>query len=74
MTRPAVLHVTSLFGGGVDRHVRDLMRALPRPQHAWHVGDRAEVLESGGRYRALDPARVDASPPPPYKSHDGFNA
>ena len=57
----AVLHITSLHGGGVDRHVRDVVRALPRPQLVWHAGDAAEVLEVPGnpRYLALDPAAVD---------------
>jgi len=57
----AVLHITSLHGGGVDRHVRDLARGLARPQLVWHAGDAAEVLEVPGapRYLALDPAAVD---------------
>jgi len=57
----AVLHITSLHGGGVDRHVRDIARGLARPQLVWHAGDAAEVLEVPGqpRYLALDPAAVD---------------
>src|SRR5579862_2924531 len=57
----AVLHITSLHGGGVDRHVRDIARGLARPQLVWHAGDGAEVLEVPGdpRYLALDPVAVD---------------
>ena len=57
----AVLHITSLHGGGVDRYVRDIARSLARPQLVWHAGDAAEVLEVPGapRYLALDPAAVD---------------
>ena len=64
MNPPAVLHVLSLHGGGVDRHVRDLVAAVPRAQLLWHVGGRAEVLEGGGarRFLPLDPARVDRDP------------
>ena len=64
MGAAAVLHVTSLLGGGVDRHVRDIARSTPGPHLVWHVGDHAEVLEEPGegRYRVLDPARIDADP------------
>ena len=64
MGATAVLHVTSLLGGGVDRHVRDIARSTPGPHLVWHVGEHAEVLEdpAEGRYRVLDPARVDADP------------
>jgi len=57
----AVLHITSLHGGGVDRHVRDIARGLQRAQLVWHAGDAAEVLEVAGvpRYLALDPAAVE---------------
>jgi glycosyltransferase involved in cell wall biosynthesis len=57
----AVLHITSLHGGGVDRHVRDIARGSGRGQLVWHAGDAAEVLEVPGepRYLALDPAAVD---------------
>ncbi len=60
----AVLHVTSLLGGGVDRHVRDIVRATRGPHLVWHVGDSAEVIEDPAqeRYVVLDPARVDAAP------------
>jgi glycosyltransferase involved in cell wall biosynthesis len=64
MPSTAVLHVTSLLGGGVDRHVRDITRSTRGPHLVWHVGDTAEVIEdpAQGRYRALDPARIDAGP------------
>jgi glycosyltransferase involved in cell wall biosynthesis len=64
MSHPAVLHVMSPLGGGVDRYVRDIVAAVPRPQVLWHVADGAEVMEAQGerRYRPLDPARVDRDP------------
>ena len=58
----AVVHVTSLLGGGVNRHLRDVARSSARSHLVWHVGDAAEVIEWQSRYRALDPARVDADP------------
>jgi glycosyltransferase involved in cell wall biosynthesis len=63
MGTPAVLHVLALHGGGVDRHVRDVLEAVPRPQVLWHVGDRAEVIEAPGkrRFMPLDPAGLEAS-------------
>jgi glycosyltransferase involved in cell wall biosynthesis len=62
MEHPAVLHVMSPLGGGVDRHVRDIVAAVPRSHVLWHAGDRAEVIEVRGarRYFPLDPARIDA--------------
>ena len=63
MDSSAVLHVTALLGGGVDRHVRDIARATHRPHITWHVGAHAEVIETrGDRMVVLDPARVDADP------------
>lgn len=41
----AILHVTSLLGGGVDRHIRDIARGVPRPHLFWHAAHTAEVLE-----------------------------
>jgi len=57
----AVLHIASMHGGGVDRHVRDIARNVPRPHLVWHVAERAEVLElpAGRRSLALDPAAVE---------------
>lgn len=61
---PTVLHVTSLLGGGVDRHLRDIARSVPGRHLLWHVGEDAEVLESPTerRFEVLDPKRVDAQP------------
>ena len=59
-----MLHVLALHGGGVDRHVRDLLAAVRRPQVLWHVGERAEVIEGAGgrRFLPIEPARVEAEP------------
>lgn len=58
-----ILHITSLLGGGVDRHVRDIVRSTGGPHLVWHVGERAEVMEiPGERYIALEPAAIDAEP------------
>ena len=48
--------MTSLLGGGVDRHVRDIARDARRSHLVWHAGDRAEVMEVSGeeRYFPLD--------------------
>lgn len=64
MTSPSVLHLLSLHGGGVDRHVRDIAASVPRQHLLWHVGEEAEVLEvpRTPRFLPLDPARVDAQP------------
>jgi glycosyltransferase involved in cell wall biosynthesis len=64
MNPPAVLHLLSLHGGGVDRHVRDVAAAVPRPHLIWYVDRDAEVLEAvrDPRFLPLDPARVDARP------------
>ncbi|MCM2327297.1 MAG: glycosyltransferase [Lysobacter sp.] len=45
MTGSAILHVTSLLGGGVDRHVRDLARGIDREHLVWHAGDGVDVIE-----------------------------
>ena len=59
MPSGAVVHVTSLLGGGVDRHVRDIARSTARSHLIWHVGERAEVMEvPREEFFALDPARV----------------
>ena len=64
MNAPAVLHVMSPLGGGVDRYVRDIVAAVARPHVLWHVAERAEVMEAPGprRYYPLDPQRVDREP------------
>ena len=62
MESTAVLHLVSLHGGGVDRHVRDVAAAVARPHLLWHVGERSEVIENGSarRFLPLDPKRIDA--------------
>lgn len=57
----AVLHITSLPGGGVDRHVRDIARASSHPQLVWHTTTGADVMElpADHRYVSLDPASID---------------
>jgi len=55
----AILHVTSLFGGGVDRHVRDIVRTAGRPQLIWHAGDGADVIEDP-RARRFFPLAANA--------------
>lgn len=57
MTAPAILHVTSLLGGGVDRHVRDIARGVDRPQLVWHAGDGADVIEDPRAARFFPLAR-----------------
>ena len=58
---PAVLHVTSMLGGGVDRHVRDIGRASSRNHLVWHTAQGADVLEtlSDSHFNALDPAAIE---------------
>jgi glycosyltransferase involved in cell wall biosynthesis len=53
MTSSAILHVSSLFGGGVDRHVRDIVRTVARPQLIWHAGEGVDVIEEAGRFFPL---------------------
>ncbi len=49
----AVLHVTSLPGGGVDRYIRDIGRSSARRHLAWHAADAADAIEALGEHRAL---------------------
>jgi glycosyltransferase involved in cell wall biosynthesis len=60
MTGPAILHVTSMLGGGVDRHVRDIARGAARAHLAWHTAAGADVIETlaNGQFIALDPVAV----------------
>lgn len=55
MNASAILHVTSPFGGGVDRYIRDIAHGVDRPQFIWHAGDHANVIEDlrSGRYYPL---------------------
>ncbi len=64
MEPSAVLHIASLHGGGVDRHVRDIVRNVARPQLVWHASPRAEVLElvREGRCLPLDAAALEREP------------
>ena len=64
MEPSAVLHIASLHGGGVDRHVRDIARGVPRPHLVWHASERAELLElpHEGRALPLDAAALERSP------------
>ena len=61
MSAFAVLHVTSMLGGGVDRHVRDIARASKTPHLIWHTADGADAIEIAGRdeFFALDPTAVE---------------
>jgi len=61
MNAPAILHVTSLFGGGVDRHVRDILRTVARPQLVWHAGEGVDVIEDAGRFFPLASGAVGES-------------
>ena len=51
MSPPAILHVTSLFGGGVDRHLRDVVAGVPRPHLVWHADAAGEAIEEPGTKR-----------------------
>ncbi len=64
MSACAVLHVTSIPGGGVDRHVRDLVSGSARPHIVWHVGADADVVEVADepRYLPLDRAAFERDP------------
>ena len=64
MNAAAILHVTSLFGGGVDRHVRDIVRTVPREHYLWHAGDGVDVIEDprAGRFHPLAPGAADRQP------------
>ncbi|QJR14131.1 glycosyltransferase family 4 protein [Usitatibacter palustris] len=57
---PAVVHVTALHGGGVDRHVRSVARSVARPHWFWHAGASADVLENpaDSRTYVLDRSRL----------------
>src|SRR5262245_29944702 len=62
MSACAVLHVTSLPGGGVDRHIRDLARGAARRHLVWHVAESADVIEvlAKDHYHVLDRAAPEA--------------
>ena len=65
MAARAVLHVTSVPGGGVDRHIRDIARASARRHLVWHAaesGDALEVLGDAHRVFPLAPHAIDDEP------------
>src|SRR5512140_3851452 len=49
----SVLHVTSIPGGGVDRHLRDIARASAHAHLVWHASDGGDLLEIPAEHRAL---------------------
>jgi glycosyltransferase involved in cell wall biosynthesis len=53
MSACAVLHVTSIPGGGVDRHVRDIRARGAREHLVWHAGEAADALEQAREPRFL---------------------
>src|SRR4051812_8936336 len=62
----AVLHVTSIPGGGVDRHIRDIARGASRPHLVWHAAERGDAIEviPEGEILPLDPDRIEQEPQP----------
>jgi glycosyltransferase involved in cell wall biosynthesis len=64
MSSCGVLHITSLPGGGVDRHVRDIASVSPRRHLVWHTAPGADVIEIAGekRYLPLDAHAVEREP------------
>jgi glycosyltransferase involved in cell wall biosynthesis len=58
----AILHVASLFGGGVDRCVRDIVRGAGGSHLIWHAADGIDVLEDpqSRRFHRLDPKTLPA--------------
>ena len=64
MSSCAVLHITSLLGGGVDRHVRDIARSASGRHLVWHIADGADVIEvpREGRFLPLDAAAIGRAP------------
>jgi glycosyltransferase involved in cell wall biosynthesis len=64
MGSPAVLHITSLPGGGVDRHLRDIAHGSAREHLVWHAAEGADVIEASGptRFTVVDPAVFERDP------------
>jgi glycosyltransferase involved in cell wall biosynthesis len=60
----AVLHVTSIPGGGVDRHIRDIARTVARHHLIWHTADTADVIEipRARRFLPIDRAAFEREP------------
>ena len=48
-----VLHVTSIPGGGVDRHLRDIARASGHAHLVWHASEGGDLIEIPAERRAL---------------------
>jgi glycosyltransferase involved in cell wall biosynthesis len=65
MTASAVLHVTSMPGGGVNRHIDDVVAAGLRRHLVWHVAPGADVvaMPAGARFIPLRSAAVDEGHP-----------
>lgn len=66
MTACAVLHVTSMPGGGVNRHIDDVVAAGLRRHLVWHVAPGADVIAipDQQRFVPLDAAALDRDPAP----------
>jgi glycosyltransferase involved in cell wall biosynthesis len=64
MTAFAVLHVTSMPGGGVNRHIDDVVAARHRRHLVWHAAPGADVIaiRDEGRFVPLDSAAVEREP------------
>ena len=64
MSAPVVLHLTSLPGGGVDRHIRDIARAAPGRHLVWHTSNSVDVIEDprAQRFHSLDPEALEQRP------------
>jgi glycosyltransferase involved in cell wall biosynthesis len=61
MTAFSVLHVTSMPGGGVNRHIEDVIAAGLRRHLVWHSAPGVDVVAvpEARRYIPLDAAAVD---------------
>jgi glycosyltransferase involved in cell wall biosynthesis len=53
MPASAVLHVTSIPGGGVDRHIRDIARSSDCEHIVWHAADNGDAIEIPSEKRVL---------------------
>ncbi|HUP29733.1 MAG TPA: glycosyltransferase [Usitatibacter sp.] len=64
MTAFAVLHVTSMPGGGVNRHIDDVVAAGLRRHLVWHVAPGADVIAipAEKRFVPLDPDAIAREP------------
>jgi glycosyltransferase involved in cell wall biosynthesis len=57
-----VLHVGGFFAGGVDRHVRDIVRSQSSAHLIWHAGESADVIEEPreNRFHALQSGSLES--------------